>query len=45
MAVVVLGYPEYYLRFGFLRSLKFGIDSKYGVLEVFMAPGDETGIS
>ena len=35
-SVVVLGHPEYYPRFGFLRSLIFGINSKYGVREVFM---------
>ena len=43
-AVVVLGHPEYYPRFGFLRSLIFGIDSKYGAGSLFGA-GDETIIS
>ena len=38
VAVVVLGHPEYYPRFGFLPASKFGIDSEYGVPEeVFMA--------
>ena len=37
-AVVVLGHPEYYPRFGFSSSCKFGIDSEYDVPEeVFMA--------
>lgn len=36
--VVVLGYPEYYPRFGFSTSSMFGIDSEYEVPEeVFMA--------
>ena len=37
-AVVVLGHPEYYPRFGFLPSSRFGIDCEYDVPEeVFMA--------
>lgn len=37
-AVVVLGHPEFYPRFGFSRSAVFGIDSEYDVPEeVFMA--------
>ena len=37
-AVVVLGHPEYYPRFGFVPSSRFGIDSEYDVPEeVFMA--------
>ncbi len=37
-AVVVLGHPEYYPRFGFAASSRFGIDSEYDVPEdVFMA--------
>ena len=37
-AVVVLGHPEYYPRFGFSPSSRFGIDSEYDVPEeVFMA--------
>lgn len=36
-AVVVLGHPEYYPRFGFVPSVKFGIKSEYDVPdEVFM---------
>ena len=36
-AVVVLGYPEFYTRFGFLPSSRFGIESEYDVPEeVFM---------
>lgn len=38
VAAVVLGHPQYYPRFGFLPSFKFGIDSEYDVpKEVFMA--------
>jgi putative acetyltransferase len=38
VAVVVLGHPEYYPRFGFSPSRCFGIDSEYDVAEeVFMA--------
>jgi len=38
VAVVVLGHPEYYPRFGFSPSRGFGIDSEYDVAEeVFMA--------
>src|SRR5262245_47572397 len=36
-AVVVLGHPEYYPRFGFLPGKRFGIESEYPVPEeVFM---------
>lgn len=36
-AVVVLGHPHYYPRFGFLPSTRFGIKSEYDVPEeVFM---------
>ncbi len=38
IAVVVLGHPEYYPRFGFSPSSRFDIDSEYEVPEdVFMA--------
>lgn len=38
VAVVVLGHPEYYPRFGFSPSTRFGIGSEYEVPEeVFMA--------
>jgi putative acetyltransferase len=48
IAVVVLGHPEYYPRFGFSPSSRFGIDSEYEVPEeVFMAkelqPGSLAG--
>jgi putative acetyltransferase len=37
-AIVVLGHPEYYPRFGFVPASKFEIDSEYDVPdEVFMA--------
>ena len=37
-AVVVLGHPEHYPRFGFVPSSRFGIDCEYEVPEeVFMA--------
>ncbi len=36
-AVVVLGHPEYYPRFGFRKSTDFDIESEYGVpVEAFM---------
>lgn len=36
-AVVVLGHPEFYPRFGFLPSVRFGINSEYEVPdEAFM---------
>jgi len=36
--LVVLGHTEYYPKFGFVPSSRFGIDSEYGVPEeVFMA--------
>ena len=36
-AVVVLGHPDYYPKFGFVPSVKFGIKSEYDVPdEVFM---------
>jgi len=38
VAVVVLGHPEYYPRFGFSPASQFGIDSEHDVPEeVFMA--------
>lgn len=44
-AVVVLGHPEYYPRFGFLSSSRFGIDSEYEVPEeVFMVQELEDGV-
>ncbi len=48
VAVVVLGHPDYYPRFGFLPSSQFKIDSEYDVPEdVFMAmelvPGSLNG--
>jgi len=37
-AVVVLGHPDYYPRFGFISSVNYGIKSEFGVpAEVFMA--------
>ena len=37
-AVVVLGHPEYYPRFGFTPAVRFGIDCEYDVPEeAFMA--------
>jgi putative acetyltransferase len=49
-AVVVLGHPEYYPRFGFTRSRVFAIRSEYEVPEaVFMVvelqPGYLSGVS
>ena len=37
-AIVVLGHPDYYTRFGFIPSVNFEIKSEYNVPdEVFMA--------
>jgi putative acetyltransferase len=49
-AIVVLGHPEFYPRFGFLPSTRFDIRSEYDVPEdVFMAleldPGSLAGVS
>ena len=44
IAVVVLGYPEYYSRFGFSPSSRYGMDSEYDVPEeVFMTIELEPG--
>jgi putative acetyltransferase len=48
-AVVVLGHPTYYPRFGFVPAIRFGLCSEYDVAEdVFMAweltPGSLAGI-
>jgi len=43
-AVVVLGYPEYYSRFGFSPSSRFGIGCEYEVPEeVFMVKELQSG--
>jgi putative acetyltransferase len=43
-AVIVLGHPEYYPRFGFTPASRFGISSEYDVPdEVFMALELEPG--
>ena len=43
-AVVVLGHPEYYPRFGFLPASRFGLHSEYDVPdEVFLAMELEPG--
>jgi putative acetyltransferase len=34
--VVVLGDPEYYGRFGFIRASEFGLGNEYGADEAFM---------
>jgi putative acetyltransferase len=49
-AVVVLGHPEYYPRFGFLPSTRFNIRSEYDVPEeafmvVELEPGALRGAS
>ena len=45
VAVVVLGHPEYYPRFGFVQASRFGIRSDYDVPdEVFMALELEAGV-
>src|SRR5437899_10223267 len=35
-AVVVLGDPNYYSRFGFVRAAAFGLHNEYGVHDEFM---------
>lgn len=43
-AVVVLGHPEFYSRFGFVPASKFGIQCEYDVPdEVFLATELESG--
>ena len=45
VAVVVLGHPDYYPRFGFLPSSRFNIDSEYEVPpEVFLAMELQPGV-
>jgi putative acetyltransferase len=45
VAVVVLGHSEYYPRFGFSSSSRFGIDCEYDVPEeVFMAMELQPGV-
>lgn len=34
--VVVLGEPDYYGRFGFIKASSFGLDNEYGVDDPFM---------
>src|SRR5262245_45200002 len=36
-AVVVLGHPGYYPRFGFTRASEYGLDSEYNAPDAFMA--------
>ena len=36
-AVVVIGHPAYYSRFGFLRAADFSLQNEYGVVDEFMA--------
>jgi putative acetyltransferase len=45
VAVVVLGHPEYYPRFGFAPATRFGIRSEYAVPDdVFMAMELQAGV-
>jgi len=44
-AVVVLGHPEYYPKFGFLPSIEYGIQSEYEIPdEAFMVIELKKGI-
>ncbi len=44
-AVVVLGDPAYYSRFGFVRAADFGLQNEYGVADEFMElPLHETAL-
>ncbi len=50
VAVVVLGHPEYYPRFGFVTAARYGISCEYDALEeafmvVELRPGALRGIS
>jgi len=36
-AVIVLGHPSFYARFGFQAASKFGLENEYGVQDAFMA--------
>ena len=48
-AVVVLGHPNYYPRFGFRPASSFHLDNEYNADEAFMVmelkPGALTGVS
>ena len=35
-AVVVLGHPGYYSRFGFARAQDYGLENEYGAADAFM---------
>jgi len=35
--IVLLGEPEYYCRFGFLKARSIGLDNEYGADEAFTA--------
>jgi putative acetyltransferase len=43
-AVVVLGHPGYYPRFGFRTASAYGLVNEYGVDDAFMVVGLEDGI-
>lgn len=43
-AVVVLGHPNYYPRFGFRMASDFGLENEYGAGEAFMVVGLKEGI-
>ena len=48
-AVVVLGHPNYYPRFGFWPAVEYGLGNEYGAEEAFMAlelaPGALNGVN
>jgi putative acetyltransferase len=43
-AVVVLGHPNYYTRFGFRVASAFGLENEYGARDAFMILGLKAGI-
>ena len=42
-AVIVLGHPDYYPRFGFSRASAFGLSNEYGEDDAFMVQELQTG--
>jgi putative acetyltransferase len=44
VAVVVLGEPDYYSRFGFEQASGKGLGNEYGVNEYFMVAGLSNGV-
>ena len=43
-AVVVLGHPTYYPRFGFTKAKDYGLDNEYNALDAFMVMELKPGV-